>query len=52
MTRLARGRGANAILAEGAFAVEEIGDTKLERHSRSLLDALARAKEMKDAPAA
>jgi ATP-dependent DNA helicase RecQ len=33
-------------------AVEGIGDTKLERHGESLLDALARAKEMNDAPAA
>ncbi len=32
--------------------VEGIGDTKLERHGESLLDALARAMEMDDAPAA
>ncbi len=33
-------------------AVEGIGDTKLERHGESLLDALARAMEREDAPAA
>jgi ATP-dependent DNA helicase RecQ len=33
-------------------AVEGIGDTKLERHGESLLDALARAMEAEDAPAA
>ena len=33
-------------------AVEGIGDTKLERHGKSLLAALARAMEMDDAPAA
>jgi ATP-dependent DNA helicase RecQ len=33
-------------------AVEGIGDTKLERHGESLLDALAQAMERDDAPAA
>jgi ATP-dependent DNA helicase RecQ len=33
-------------------AVEGIGDTKLERHGESLLDALARAMESDNAPAA
>ena len=32
--------------------IEGIGDTKLERHGESLLDALARAMETNDAPAA
>ncbi|HEU4499413.1 MAG TPA: RQC domain-containing protein, partial [Sphingomicrobium sp.] len=32
--------------------IEGIGDTKLERHGESLLNALARAKEAEDAPAA
>jgi ATP-dependent DNA helicase RecQ len=32
--------------------IEGIGDTKLERHGESLLDALGRAKEVEDAPAA
>ena len=32
--------------------IEGIGDTKLERHGESLLSALARAKEIEDAPAA
>ncbi|MCL6698860.1 DNA helicase RecQ [Sphingomonas sp. NSE70-1] len=32
--------------------IEGIGDTKLERHGESLLDAIARAKEVEDAPAA
>ena len=33
-------------------AIEGIGDTKLERHGESLLDALAKAMERDDAPAA
>ena len=32
--------------------IEGIGDTKLQRHGESLLDALARAREVEDAPAA
>jgi ATP-dependent DNA helicase RecQ len=33
-------------------AIEGIGDTKLERHGESLLEAIARAKEVENAPAA
>jgi ATP-dependent DNA helicase RecQ len=33
-------------------AIEGIGDTKLERHGESLLDAIAQAMERDDAPAA